>query len=231
MFKKIEPLNKAKHQDLRFTANQGFHFAKAVTSAPLSGSEFLKASRFYPIVFHKEKSLPLIFLSLRENHNNYVNADGTWKVPYIPAHFKRYPFILAKGENKAAESAEDRFVVCIDRDAPHFQGTMGEPMFTADGELAEMTAKVVDFLQKYQQELSETERMFQELEAKGILVEQQFNFEKDGQRKSYGGFRLVDVEKMKKLDDETLAKWVRNGVIALINAHVQSLANVRLITE
>ncbi|MBF0203702.1 MAG: SapC family protein [Desulfamplus sp.] len=238
MFKKIEPLTQNNHQDLRFTTISNYNFARKISNAPISFSEFLHASRHYPIVFIKGSTLPVVLLSLSQNQNNFINDDGSWKVPYIPAHFRQYPFALVKAElpadasatssQKDAEANQDRYVVCIDRDAPHFASSQGDIMFTANGEFTEMTIKAVDFLKLYQQEMAVTSNIVKLMEEKEILVDRQFNVNANGQNISVGGFRTVDMQKLNALEDAVLADWVRKGILSLIFSHVNSLAGMQI---
>jgi len=256
MFKKIEPLSHNSHQDIRFTSIQNFNFAQNLSNAPISFSEFLHASRHYPIVFLKDSLIPVVLFSLNQNQNNFINPDGSWKVSYVPAHLRQYPFVLVKaalpadlpeapakkgsGKISAQESSEDkksaqdtpenqdRYVVCIDRDAPHFASSQGDIMFTANGEFTEMTQKAVAFLKLYQQEMAVTSSIVRLMEDKGILVERQFNVSVNGQNLSFGGFRAVDMQKLNSLQDAVLADWVRKGIMPLIFSHSNSLSGMTI---
>jgi len=225
MFKKIEALSSETHQDLRFSQVNSFNFAANVLNAPLSASELSMAGRYYPIVFPDQGTSPVALFALNQKTNLYIDKNGSWKVPYIPAHIRRYPFILANADKENP----DKFVVCIDRKSPHFDDNQGDPMFTADGTPAEITEKAIGFLQKFQEEMKATQTVCRELEEQNVLVKRNFSIEKNGQTTSIGGFRCVDMEKLNKLDDKVLAKWVRNGLIGLINTHLQSLGNLKLL--
>ncbi|MBF0376763.1 MAG: SapC family protein [Desulfamplus sp.] len=258
MFTKIEPLTQNNHQDIRFTSVNNYNFAKNVSNAPISFSEFIHASKYYPIVFLKGNALPVVLLSLNRDQNNFINPDGSWKVPYVPAYFRQYPFILVKaapsedsqealsstgsaskssssdttnsggnGSSGATES-QDKYVVCIDRDAPHFALPQGDIMFTANGQFTEMTNKAVEFLKLYQREMSITSNIVKLMEDKDILVDRQFNVNMNGQNISVGGFRTIDMQKLNSLDDGTLADWVRKGIMPLIISHANSLSGMQL---
>ncbi|MBF0411253.1 MAG: SapC family protein [Desulfamplus sp.] len=254
MFTKIEPLTQNNHQDIRFTAITNYNFAKNVSNAPISFSEFTHASKYYPIVFLKGNPLPVVLLSLNRDQNNFINQDGSWKVPYIPAYFRQYPFILVKAGNPANSSEnglsttssssdlndandkispntaenQDKYVVCIDRDAPHFASSQGEIMFTANGQFTDMTTKAVDFLKLYQQEMALTSNIVRLIEDKGILVDRQVNVNMNGQNINVGGFRTIDMQKLNALEDAVLADWVRKGIMPLIVSHSNSLAGMQL---
>ncbi len=236
MFTKIEPLTQNNHQDIRFTSTSNYNFAKSVSNAPVAFSEFIHASKYYPIVFLKGNTLPVVLLSLNRDHNNFINQDGSWKVPYIPAYFRQYPFILVKAApsedlqdiSSNATENQDRYVVCIDRDAPHFASSQGDIMFTANGQFTEMTQKAVEFLKLYQQEMSVTSGIVKVIEDKGVLVDKQFNVNMNGQNITVGGFRTVDMQKLNALDDAVLADWVRKGIMPLIISHVNSLSGMQV---
>lgn len=227
MFRNIEALTKDKHQDLRFNAVNGFDFARNMSSAPVSVSEFITASRYYPIVFIKDQLTPVAILSLDKETNNFVNDDGSWKVPYVPAHFRRYPFIFAKTP-AGGDAEKEGYVMCIDRDAPHFASPHGELMFTANGEATQFTMKAVDFLKKYQEEMVVTSNFVKILDEKEVLVDRQFDIVRNGQKTSLAGIRVVDMEKINALDDAVLADWVRKGVMALVFAHASSMSNLKM---
>jgi len=226
MFKKIEPLSSDVHQDLRFIQTNSFDFASGVLSGPLSVSEFPLAAHYYPIVFPMEGVSPLALFALNQKKNCYIDTAGNWKVPYIPAHIRRYPFILAA---TTTPDSDDKFVVCIDTQAPHFDAGQGDPLFTADGATADVTRNAVNFLQKFQEELATTQTLCQELETHKVLLEKKVSLEKEGQVVSIGGFRCVDMEKLNTLEDAVLAKWVRNGLMGLINTHLISLNNLKIL--
>lgn len=241
MFKKIEPLTHESHQDIRFNSIDNFSFAKNVSNAPISFSEFLHASRYYPIVFLKEQTLPVVLFSLNPDQNNFLNPDGSWKVPYVPAHLRQYPYVLVKAalpdgskidpsKESGTETAEnqERYVVCIDRDAPHFASPHGDIMFTANGQFTELTNKAVAFLKLYQQEMAVTSTIVKLMDDNGILVDRQLNVNVGGQNISVGGFRTVDMEKLNALEDGVLADWVRKGIIALILSHINSLSGMQI---
>ncbi len=239
MFRKLEPLSKEQHQDLRFTAAPDYQFAAKSATAPLAFSEFAPASKYYPIVFLKETGMPVVILSLEKERNGFVNADGLWTVPYVPAHFRRYPFMLAQVEDPSEaeeknasteanndEKKETKLVLCIDRDAPQFTQPQGELLFTANGEFTEFVVKQVDFLKQFHKELSITTMLVRQLQESGVLVDRSFIVTQNGVNQPIGGFMTVDMQRVSALDDALLADWVRRGVISLITSHINSLVGI-----
>jgi len=221
MFNKIEPLDHSKHQDLRLSKISSFAFANTISAVKLSFSEFRHASRYYPIVFFKDAPcLPHALLSLEKGKNAFMDGAGNWKVPYIPAYFRLYPFMLGK-----LPEQENKFALCLDPEAEHFKAGMGEPLFTADGKPIELIQNVLKSLETYQNELKATETLFKSLDEKELIVDRAFKYRIGQEEKSIDGFKGIDMEKLVALDDKNLADMVRKGTMGLIHEHTNSLAN------
>lgn len=227
MFSNVEPLDSSKHQELRFTKGQNFSFAANISSVQLAHSEIRNAAKYYPIVFPSDGGcVPRALLSLKNDHNFYIDDQGNWKVPYVPMFFRMYPFTLSK-----VDKDQENYVLCIDRDAEHFMSGQGEPMFTADGETNDFIKRILNSLQKYHQEIKTTEKLFTEVMENELIVDKQLNMEIDKQKKKVGGFKGVDIEKLVSLDDNTLADFTRKGIAGLIHEHSHSLSNARFLAE
>ena len=95
MFKNLETLDAENHKNLRFAPANDFSFAAELSSAPLSASEVMEAARAFPIVFTTDGPLlPMALMSVEEGKNVFINENGEWQASYVPAHIRRYPFIL-----------------------------------------------------------------------------------------------------------------------------------------
>lgn len=227
MFTKVENLDPAKHRDLRFKPAVDFGFAAALASVPISVTEIVEISRYYPIAFSGESPLlPVALLSLEEGRNFYLDGEGKWIVPYIPAHVRRYPFILG------ATDQPEKFTVMADMDAPHFSSAEGEPLYDENGNKSPALQHATNFLSLYQQELAATQKLLEPLTASGIITTQRIDMTgADGQKASFEGIHSIDQKKMLELDDATLAGWVRNGLMGVVYAHGSSLKNLNLLAE
>ena len=222
MFEKIEPLDHSKHQDLRLSRINSFTFAEQTSAVKISFSEMRQASRYYPIVFLKNNiHLPQVLLSLETGKNNFIDDAGNWKVPYVPVYFRLYPFTLAR-----IQGQEDKLALCLDPEAVHFKSGMGEPLFTADGKPTEFVQKtILTSLEHYQKELETTQILFKALDEKELIVDRSFKYTVNQEEKSIGGFKGIDMEKLRTLDDKSLADMVKNGTMGLIHEHTNSLVN------
>ena len=56
MYQKPELLDQSTHGQLRYTAQNTYHFARLQTTAPLLSEEIAEASAYYPIVFATDGS-------------------------------------------------------------------------------------------------------------------------------------------------------------------------------
>ena len=220
MFKKLEPLENAKHQDLRLSKNQNFGFAANTNAVQLSFSEIPQASQFYPIVFPADGScIPTAVMGMTEGQNAYIDPKGKWKVPYIPFSIRMYPFALVP-----IDGQEDKLALCIDTDAGHFAAGMGDPMFTADGEPNEFVQGVLNSLQAFHQELANTKALFAGLAEKELIVDRKIELSINNEPKRIDGFKGVDMEKLVNLDDAFIAGLVKNGSLPLVYHHLSSLS-------
>ena len=219
MFNATEALDKNRHGNLRFTPAVGFSFARGLNVSPLTGGEVVDAAVYYPVLFSKtEVPSPLALLGLYEE-NVYVDDNNQWTAPYVPGHIRRYPFILATGR------AEGEFIVAIDPQAPHFKGENGEAVFNDQGELNEYSSRSVKFLEVFQRGIEESKVLLPELEQ--VLVEHNLPVFDGKAQRSIEGFRVVSQDKVNALDDATLARWARNGLLQLIHAHWSSLRHLQ----
>lgn len=117
MYINPQVLDKKQHRDLKFKPVNDFSFAAQTVSVPLLWDEISAAARCYPIVFPLAETpdkavMPQALLSLVAGHNAFVSDKGAWEAGcYVPAHVRRYPFMLA-------EVKKGQFAVMIDMESP-----------------------------------------------------------------------------------------------------------------
>lgn len=225
LFRNLEVSDPATHGSLRYLAAQNFEFARRLTTAPLIADEVVAASRDYPVVFTDDgRSLPVAVMSLDRLRSPLVTDDGRWLGGYLPTHLRRYPFIL--GDDPAA----GRFALMIDRDAPQFttDPDLGEPLYV-DGQPPEggIIRRARQMLASYMRGVDDTARLTRPLQESGILVPSSLTRTRDGRSElAVGGFRIVDRTALLNLPDATLGRWLRSGLLGLIEAHCNSLDRV-----
>lgn len=225
MFKSLVALSSATHADLRLAPNVTFAHLSGEVSCPLMASEVVAASRALPIVFPQEGAVsPLALVAAEKDHNVFIDADGRWTAAHMPIHFRRYPFVL--GENKKT------LVLMIDEAAPSLSKTEGQPLFVDEG--GKKTP--APWLREIQKELVGLTRLHRATQAlcaplgeHDVLVSKVLNLKAGEKSRQVRGLRIVDMQKVNALPDDVLASWARSGLLALIYAHTQSLAHVKLL--
>jgi hypothetical protein len=221
LFENIVALDSKTHANYKIVPLEGFSFARNVLGAPLSMSEVVKASREFPIFFPMTgKFLPVAQMGYQKDANLYVDEKGEWTARYKPAHIRRFPFIL--GEKKEA----NQYVIMVDKERISPKGD-GEKLFER-GKVSEGGAldRARQFLTNFQKELDQTEAFLKPLHDADILVQKVYTIRKgEDVLGSVRDLQVVDTEKLTALDDATLAKWVRSGLMGIIMAHLQSLDN------
>src|SRR5512146_2849391 len=112
-YSKPEPLSPEMHGGLGVKTVEGpFRFAKTGHAIPLTVGEFPLAALTGPVIFVGDEKMPIAVMGLNAGENMFVGENGFFEPGvYIPAYVRRYPFVFA------ADDAQDRMVLCIDRAA------------------------------------------------------------------------------------------------------------------
>lgn len=221
-------LSSEAHREAKLAPITNFRFASGMNSAILAGREVLEAAKDYPVVFarnDRDEITMLAILGIRRESNLFIDDSGNWEEErYIPALFRRYPFILA--EIPGAE--EGKLTVCIDTAYPGFGADEGENLFDAEGNLAPAMQQAVNFLTEFQQEHQRTRSLIGSLDSFSLFKEISASFTlPNGEKYGFPNLLTVDEEKLMGLDDESLLKLARSGGLAWIYAHLVSLTNFR----
>jgi hypothetical protein len=220
------PLNRGTHKDLRIKPLDNLAFSAKAHSVPLTGVEFSKAARDFPILFAGKDIAdagPMALLGLRQFENLYVD-DGRWSEgAYIPAFVRRYPFVLAE----KPEGAEgDDFTVFLDEACPAFSQDEGERLFNEDGTDTDMLKNAVRFLGEFQEHVKRTQWFMGKLRELDLLEPRSIQVNLGGTTNVLNGLFVVNEEKLLKLDEKTTHELLRQGAFGWIYAHLVSLANI-----
>lgn len=235
LFKKLRALDRVAHRELRFAPSQPYDFASAQLFAPITLSEGGMVAREYAIVFSNQAgSLPLALLGRAQHRNLYVRLSGHWTARYVPAHIRRYPFVMgqgplggaAEGEARASDKVES--FILFDTEAPHVGHIKGDRLFDDQGEPTAVLKKVAEVLAAMEQDSVRTLRVINQLESLGLLVERQVNIaSKQGRAVGLTGLRVVDFDRFEALEGQVLAELRHSGALELIYAHQMSLTNLQ----
>ena len=223
------PVSSKHHVGLSVKVGGDYGFARRANSVPLTAIEMASAAPEYVAVFAGQGDTvqPVVILGLEQEHNLYVDDNGTWDAVYVPAFVRRYPFVFAGSEDGKG------WTLCLDES---FAGCnregRGEQLFDADGERTRYLETVLAFLRDYQIQHERTRAFCKRLAELGLLepMHAQFTLE-DGARRTLTGFMAVNRSKLKALRRETLADLAMSDELELIYLHLHSLQNFNRVLQ
>ena len=227
MFRHPKPLDREVHRHLRLAANQPYHFAASQMLIPVVFSEIRQIAREYPIVFPKGgQDVPSALVGVEKDVNAHVRETGHWMGRYIPAHVRRYPFLLGGYRNPEPEGGQ-RHVVMVDEDAPHLRGDQGEPLFTESGEKAPALEQVEKVLVALHKDYEKTRQLTGQLAGAGLFAEKPLAVHpKNEEPRRIAGFSVIDTERLRTLEGGAMSELVESGAMMLAYAHLFSLINL-----
>ncbi len=220
-------LNSVTHKSVKVAPVDNFKFANKLNSVVIVGQEFLEAAKHFPVVFTRAQDdaiVPVAILGLRNEENLFIDEDGKWNEgTYVPAYFRRYPYILASNVGEDAS-----FAVCVDSNFEGFGKGEGMELFNDEGEQTDEFKNVIAFLQNYQLQNDSTREMVSRLEEYDLFKDVSANITlPEGEKVGFGKLLMVDEMAILNLDDDKILNLVRTGYLAWIYAHLYSLSNFR----
>jgi len=219
MYKNIKPVDR--RENLKYTAHVGYHYAAAENFCPVFLQEMPEVIREYFICFpNNETDMPHALLGFEKDRNMYVTDGGVWQADYIPAYIRRYPFVLAAAEGGANQAGD--LTVAADMDAPHFNQSDGESLFTDENMPTELFKKIVDLLKALEKQRVLTQKAVKEIEAAGLFkMEQMTVKQKDKTVAAIGGVRMIDENLLASCGLQA------GPALQLVYAHLFSRASLR----
>lgn len=229
MFIKPTSLDAEQHRELRFTPNQPYDFARELVMIPVLSGEASRVAREMPLVFPKGQGVPQALAGVRPGENLHVKETGHWLGRYVPAHLRRYPFVLAEVPVSDAQRAEKgrQYTLQFDAAARHFEQPDGHALLDEQGQPTEVLKKVQKILMALQQDQERTRALVAQLEQAGLLMERGITVTQGEEKHELGGFRLLDEKALASLDAEALGKLRDSGALALAYAQLLSLTNLQ----
>ena len=197
-----------------------YKFAQSVTFLPISASEVIEAQKCYPIFFLREQNdvIPFVAMGVQEDKNIFIDAQGKVKDDcYVPAIMRAYPFSITK--------IEDKFSLVMDEQSLHdYPGD--KKLFTKSGNLTKEAKKVLDIVEAVYADLYETKQALGVLSEKNLLKSVDITINTPKKEYILEGILIVDEEKVKNLDDTTIADFYKRGILDIIVLHIASLSNI-----
>lgn len=227
-YKNPMPLDAKLHATLALKKDFGLGFTKDVNAVPINLIELPQICHSYPIAFAPDANAsPVAILGLRDNENLFLDAKGQWaENTYIPAYIRRYPFIFSEIQGS------DQLSLCIDMDSSVTDEKGDQKFFDAEGKPTTLAQNALEFCKSYHAAAQQTQAFGKALHDAGLLVERAAEIALgDGKRLNFAGFRIIDEEKLAKLDDKTFLEFRKNGWLPFIYAHLFSGAQWQRLTR
>ena len=224
LYTSLAPITAEHHKTLRIKTERQYDIAAKANAIPITCDEFAQVVRHYPIVFTTgAKPMPMALVGLRKGVNDHVTADGKWAPgAYVPAYLRRYPFLLVKEREDAP-----RQILCADMSSTQFtqssEGSTG--LMNEDGTKSEHLSGILDFATRYETAAQRTRQVMAEIVKLDLLQATTVNLSKQDKTARIEGFQVIAEEKLRDLDDVTLAGLARRGLLTLFAAHHMSMAN------
>ena len=229
-YDEIEPLQKSHRVLLRPGVTPGF--CHAINALAVSYTEFVAASRDYPIVFASGDGgsafLPVVVLGLALRQNLFITAQGDWDpATYLPAFVRRYPFCISKLYVDGAPRGER--VVCVAKACLNQQGAA---LFEESGAPTPQWASIEKLLIEYETDLDLTAQMCATFAKLGLFSPFQFQvFEAASLGLTLRGMYRIDEAKLLALKPLSMKALVTRGLMGRIYAHFHSLENFARLYE
>lgn len=229
MTQNFVPVTKAAHQNKKIKPIQTFNFASKIHMVSVMMHEFLNAASVYPIVFLEDTEQstfrPMALLGLEPEDNLFINKEGAWKAPYIPAIIRRYPFALAKTPN------EDQFTICIDEASDAVNEEEGQPLYNDDGTIGPVMEQVKQYLSGLQQMEMVTTNFCKALKDKYMFTPLNMHVREAEAVKRLTGAYAVHEEKLNNLSDDDFLEFRKNNYLPAIYSHLTSLTQINRLAE
>lgn len=228
LYNDVVPLSSQDHANYKLQIRPKLPFLADTHAVPVTIDEFMVVQRHMPIVFSSgENPVPLALMGLNQGVNVFLTEEGELGGSgpvYMPAYARRYPFLLARLRQDSEELS-----LCFDPTSDVVgEYEEGEDLFN-DGEASETTKNLLEFCEQVETSGHRTVAFVEELTKAELLMEGEVAIDTPSSDKPfvYRGFQMVNEEKLKEIRGDLARKFVQNGMMALIYAHMMSLQLVR----
>ena len=219
------PVNKEKMAAKRLKPLANFNFLANLPVVEVVVGEFSSAASIYPIFFVEREGAytPVALLSLVNDQNVFVEADGSWSGYYLPAAFRRFPFTvgpaLVDGKEVPALLVEEEML----------SDTEGELLYGEEGadEAQTPVGRTVRLIAETDRHHAATRALMAELAAAGLIRNSDLQVQVTGQPHNVTGLFGIDEKKLQELPDEEFLKLRKSGALSMAHIQLQSVGQVQ----
>lgn len=217
-FKKAVALDSTVHRDLKIKIPQDLSFMKEVEIVPITYSEILTATMYYPVMFGKQEETVFPFAVIGvSNKNVFLNEEGKWKVDAIPNVCKSYPFgIVKEGEDYTIIFDE----ICASDE--------GQRIFDESGNDTEFFSKIKANLTELARDFYDAEEFTKEILISGYLKPLNIDIDTKIGKMQFRNMLMANLEAISHIQPEKLYSLNAKGYLLILHAHYLSLRNFKL---
>jgi hypothetical protein len=233
LYRNPVPLDADEHRHKRLLPLTDYSIAGAMHASYIGIDEFALAALEYVIMFidtaaesgGRAQVSPAVLLGMTPGENLMV--EGTrWTARYVPAFIRRYPFKTTDTGDPATVS------VLVDDAWSGFSDTQGEPLFEADGRPTPTLRSVLESIDRFEADALRTREFCAKLVQHDLLREMKADATlPSGQTLSVKGFYAIEEAALRSLPERTVLELHRDGSLAMMYAHILSLAHLRPLIE
>jgi hypothetical protein len=221
------------HRHKRLVPVSDYSFAAHLHAAYVGIGEFPLAALEYVIMFvdtametgGRAQVAPAVLLGVTPGENLMVQGPR-WNARYLPAFIRRYPFWTTDTADPNAAG------VLVDNAWPGFSDSAGEPLFDEQGAPTPLLRSALDGINKFEAEALRTRDFCARLVQLDVLREMKADATlPDGKTLSIKGFYAIEEAALRSLPERTVLELHRSGALAVMHAHILSLAHLRTLIE
>jgi len=217
-FKKAVALDSTVHRYLKVKRPEDYLYMENVEIVPLTYSEILSATMYYPVMFGIQDEIVFPFAVTGINNKNiFLKKNGQWKLDTVPNICKHYPFGVFK--------EEDDYAIIFDET---FASSDGERIFDDDGNETEFFSKIKAGLTELARDFHDAEECSKELFEGGYLRTLNLDIETKFGKMQFRNMLIANIEHMSRLQPEKLYSLNSKGYLLILHAHYLSLRNFKL---
>lgn len=225
MYKNITILDKERSKDLKFDEVDLSYIGKNIGLIPLGFSEVWYASFNSAVIINSGENAEFLAFTGILPEISIFNKQNV----YFPAFIRAYPFLsIDVNDEKGILNS----VIAIDEN-PLFVGTNKEKKIVDENKnLTPSALNRVNLVKELNRQREVSKKIVRELKSKDLLIKKELKVRLNQKEKTIlDEFYIVDIDKLFKLDDETILTWTRKGWMTIFDAHLKSIANFEKILK
>lgn len=225
MYKNIEILDKEKSKGLKFDDVNVTLVGKNVGLIPLGFSEVWHASHNSAVIISAGEKAEFLALTGITTQISIFNKPDV----YLPAFIRSYPFLnIEVKDDKGALNS----VIAFDNNKEFVGKNKAHAIIEKDKNLSKEANTKVELVRELNRQRDVSKKIIAELKSHDLLIKKDLKVNVNNEEKTIlDEFYIINIEKLVKLDDATLATWARKGWIGIFDAHIKSLNNFQKVLQ